>query len=201
MKCICRHGKDLMGDPCKQTNVRENCLTFGVAAAHVARSGGATAITREEMLELVEQADKEGLVLQPENTQNPLFVCCCCGCCCGVLTSAKRLPGPADYFSANFYAEANAEVCQACGMCQTRCQMDAISQDDYGRAQVDRSHCIGCGLCLSTCPSGALRLEKKEAEKIPVDDTRALYKKLLQERFGPWGMARMLGRRMLGMKV
>ena len=30
--CICRHGKDLLGEPCKQTDLRENCLTIGMAA-------------------------------------------------------------------------------------------------------------------------------------------------------------------------
>jgi hypothetical protein len=66
--------------------------------------GAARFIGQQEMLQLLDAADREGLVLQPENTKTPLFVCCCCGCCCGVLGSAKRFPRPADYFSANFRA-------------------------------------------------------------------------------------------------
>jgi Na+-translocating ferredoxin:NAD+ oxidoreductase subunit B len=200
INCICRTGMDLLGQPCKQTQVRENCLIMGVAAAEVARSGMGHAITREEMLGMLDLADKEGLVLQPQNTRDPMFVCCCCGCCCGVLTSAKRLPGPAEYFSANYYAEVDPDTCQSCGTCESRCQMDAITNQDDGRATVDRSRCIGCGLCLSTCPSGALRLEKKEATKLPADDMAALYMTILKERYGPWGMAKIAGRRLLGMK-
>ena len=93
------------------------------------------------MLELLDQADADGLVLQPENTKSPLFICCCCGCCCGVLTSAKRFPTPAEYFSTNYYAEVDQETCQSCGACISRCQMDAISNPE-GPAQVDRKRCI-----------------------------------------------------------
>src|ERR1035437_1255357 len=203
MTCICRHGRELLGEKCTQTSLRENCLTFAVAAREMVRIGQARSISREEMLELLNVADKEGLVLQPENTKSPLFVCCCCGCCCGVLTSAKRFPRPVEYFSANFQAEVDASLCDACGVCQSRCQMDALldgNGDGDGKPRVDRERCIGCGLCVSTCPSGALRLAENPRRKVPPDDTRALYMQLLQERYGPWGMAKLAGRKLLGMK-
>jgi Pyruvate/2-oxoacid:ferredoxin oxidoreductase delta subunit len=152
------------------------------------------------MLALLDTADKEGLVLEPENTTRPLFVCCCCGCCCGVLTMAKQLPRPADYFSSSFYAAVDTDVCESCGTCETRCQMDAINTR-AGAAEVDLDRCIGCALCVSTCQSGALRLEKKEKPKLPPADTRALYTKILQERYGPWGMMKLGARKMLGMKI
>ncbi len=199
MNCICRQGKDLLGEPCKQTKLRENCLTIGMAAEVMVERGAAHPISQDEMLQLLDEADKEGLVLQPENTKSPLFVCCCCGCCCGVLNSAKRFPRPADYFSSTYCAEVDTDLCESCGTCQVRCQMDAISADD-GKTRVDDSRCIGCALCVTTCPSGALRLKKKEAHKVPPDDTRALYVKLLQERYGPLGVAKIVGRKMLGMK-
>jgi NAD-dependent dihydropyrimidine dehydrogenase PreA subunit len=163
-------------------------------------SGNGQAATREEMLDLLDQADRDGLVLQPENTKAPMFVCCCCGCCCGVLRSAKRLPQPADFFSSNFYAVADADACQSCGVCETRCQMEAIASPE-GKAVVDRARCIGCALCLTTCPSGALRLEAVERPKEPPDDVKALYLKLFEDRFGRWGMARLGARKLLGMKI
>ena len=198
--CICRHGKDLVGESCKQTKLRDNCLMMGRAAEWAANSGAGRAISRQEMLDLLDQADKEGLVLQPENTKSPMFVCCCCGCCCGVLTSAKRLPAPADYFSSNFHAEVEAEACEQCAACEARCQMDAISSPE-GKAVVDRSRCIGCALCVTTCPSGAMRLVPNEAPKIPPDDTKALYMQMLHDRFGPLGMAKLGAKKMLGMKI
>src|ERR1019366_7802797 len=158
LRCICRHGHDLLDEPCRQTKLRDNCLMIGPAAQWAVESGTGQAVTGGQMLDLLDQADRDGLVLQPENTKAPMFVCCCCGCCCGVLRSAKRLPQPADFFSSNFYAVADAEACESCGVCETRCQMEAITSPE-GKAVVDRSRCIGCALCLTTCPSGALRLQ------------------------------------------
>ena len=108
LPCICRHGHDLLEEPCRQTELRDNCLMIGAAARWAVESGNGQEVTREQMLDLLDQADRDGLVLQPENTKAPMFVCCCCGCCCGVLRSAKRLPQPADFFSSNFYAVADA---------------------------------------------------------------------------------------------
>jgi Pyruvate/2-oxoacid:ferredoxin oxidoreductase delta subunit len=201
MDCICRHGKEVAGGKCLQTGIKGNCLTLGVAARAMVRSGLARDIAREEMLTLLDAADKEGLVLQPENTRNPLFVCCCCGCCCLVLTSAKLLPQPAEYFSSNFQAQVDAALCDACAVCQSRCQMDALVNDGGdGKMRVDRERCIGCGLCVTTCPPGALKLVEKQQRKVPPDDTKALYMQLLQGRYGPWGMAKLAGRKLLGMK-
>jgi len=130
--------------------------------------------------------DREGLVLEPQNAREPLFVCCCCGCCCGVLTTAKKLPRPADFFQTDFVAEVDPDTCQVCGMCGIRCQMDAIASGDEV-AKVAAERCIGCGLCVTTCPSGAVRLHRKEGKKPPPKNTQALYETIFQERFGRLG--------------
>lgn len=200
MACICRQGRELLGETCEQTTLRENCLTLGPAAREMVRLGQASFITQEEMLELLDAADREGLVLQPENTRNPLFVCCCCGCCCGVLNSAKSFPRPAEYFSSSFRAEADAQRCDACGGCLSRCQMEALLDDESGRVSVDVTRCIGCGLCVTTCPTGALRLVENPHRKVPPEDSKGLYLQLFQERYGAWGMAKIAGRKLLGMK-
>ena len=199
LRCICRHGHDLLNEPCSQTKLRDNCLMIGPAARWAVESGNGQAVTRERMLDLLDQADRDGLVLQPENTKAPMFVCCCCACCCGVLRAAKRLPQPASFFSSNFYAVADGEACESCGVCETRCQMEAIVSRE-GKAAVDRSRCIGCALCIGTCPSGALRLEAVDRPKEPPDNTKALYLKLFEDRYGRWGMAKLGARKLLGMK-
>jgi electron transport complex protein RnfB len=200
MNCICAQGKDLVSEPCRVTSNREHCLTFGAAATTVVDRGVARFVSRDEMLALLERADREGLVLQPQNTQEPLFVCCCCGCCCGVLATAKKLPRPADFFTNNYHAEVDATQCQECAACEGRCQMDAVSTDS-GHAAVDLSRCIGCGLCVSTCPSGAMRLVANEHEKVPPGDTMKLYAQMFRERYGTLGLVAALGRRMLGLKT
>ncbi|MEJ2294761.1 MAG: hypothetical protein P8Y23_08315, partial [Candidatus Lokiarchaeota archaeon] len=42
--CFCRNHKDLLGEPCKQTNLRENCFTFGKSAQYVSEQGFARLI-------------------------------------------------------------------------------------------------------------------------------------------------------------
>jgi NAD-dependent dihydropyrimidine dehydrogenase PreA subunit len=200
MACICRHGRRLLDQPCAQSTAEANCLTIGRGATAMVESGAARFITRDEMLQRLEDADREGLVLQPENTRSPLFVCCCCGCCCGVLTTAKRLPEPARFFNTNFYAEVSVERCEACGTCFSRCQMDAVSLET-GTATVRRSHCIGCGLCVTTCQSGAMRLVPMETRRTPPEDTAALYTRLFQERFGVVGTVHAAVRTFFGRKV
>ena len=200
MECICRLGKSLVGHECQQTARRETCLTLGSAATGMVESGAARLVSRDEMLRLLDEADHDGLVLQPGNTQEPLFVCCCCGCCCGVLTTAKRLPEPATYFSTNFFADVDAERCDACGTCLTRCPMDAISLDT-GKAAVARSHCIGCALCIGACQAEALTLLAKGTARVPPKTMPALYTQIYRERFGSLGLAAAAARRLLGIKV
>jgi electron transport complex protein RnfB len=183
LNCICRQGRELTGEACRHTKEKQNCLMFGMAATMMIEKADARPVSQSEMLELLEQADREGLVLQPQNTQEPIFVCCCCGCCCGVLTTAKKMPRPADLFQTDFVAKVDPDVCQVCGVCGTRCQMDAITSDDEP-SQVIQERCIGCGLCVTTCPSGAVRLHKKDGRKPPPKDMQALYMTIFQERYG-----------------
>ncbi|MBI2219992.1 MAG: 4Fe-4S binding protein [Acidobacteria bacterium] len=200
MDCICRNGHDLLNEPCRQTTARQTCLTFGPAARAMVREGAAHYIDREGVLSVLDEADREGLVLQPQNTQSPLFICCCCGCCCGVLKSARQLPEPARHFSTNHLADVNPDICEACGTCQGRCQMDAVSFET-GAAAVLEARCIGCGLCVTTCPSGAMTLVRRPGNRTPPADTPALYTAIFIERFGKFGAAVAAGRHLLGMKV
>lgn len=200
MECICRKGKDLLRDSCRQTSARQTCLTFGIAAESVTGAAMGRAIRREEVLEILAAADREGLVLQPQNTAAPLFVCCCCGCCCGLLTTARQLPEPARAFSTNYRAQVDRDLCQACGTCVTRCQMDAVHVDS-ATAAVRETHCIGCGLCVTTCPSGAMSLRRLEDTRVPPADTPALYAKIYAERFGTFAAVAALGRHLVGGKV
>jgi hypothetical protein len=48
---------------------------------------------------------------------------------------------------------------------------------------------------------GAMRLEPNEKPRVPPDSTQALYLKMFRDRHGPWEMARVGARKMLGMKI
>ena len=200
MNCVCRQGKDLLDEPCRQTDARRVCMTFKGAARRLVEEGTGRAVTRADALELVAKAEGDGMVLQPENTRDPLFMCFCCGCCCGVLTTAKELPRPAEYLQSNYRAVVDPEECSECETCHSRCPMDALDSAG-GATRVDRHRCIGCGLCVTTCPSEAISLVPKEQETVPPRSQGALYKKILVERFGVVGTARMVGRALLGRRV
>jgi ferredoxin len=125
-------------------------------------------IDLEEALEILKQADRAGLVLQPSNARKIINICCCCGCCCQVLGNLKKHPRPSAVVYAPFIAEMETETCKGCGVCVKRCQMDALSLVEE-KAALDSDRCIGCGLCVSTCPTGSLRLVRKpEPEQKPV---------------------------------
>jgi electron transport complex protein RnfB len=191
--CICRQELHILGDGCDKP--LESCLSFGMAAEYVVRTGRGRAITQEEALTILHRAEETGLVLQPGNAKEALFICTCCGCCCGVLRTMKRYPKPASIVSSPFVATLNAENCEGCGACETRCQMEAVSLDD-GKAVLDVDRCIGCGLCVTTCPTASLSLVRKpEAEQpyVPKDIVDN-YIKMGRAR-GKMGIGELLGMR------
>jgi Pyruvate/2-oxoacid:ferredoxin oxidoreductase delta subunit len=200
MNCVCRQGQDLKDDPCQQTDARRVCMTFKGAARKLIAEGTAQAVSYEEALAFAQRAEEDGMVLQPENTQDPHFICFCCGCCCGVLRTAKQLPHPADYVQSNYRAVVNPELCTECETCHSRCPMDALDSSN-GATRVEPHRCIGCGLCVTTCPSEALSLVAREQETVPPRDQRSLYRKILVERFGVLRTARMVAGALLGRRI
>jgi H+/Na+-translocating ferredoxin:NAD+ oxidoreductase subunit B len=198
--CVCRQGKDLLGEPCRQTTSRRVCLMIGPAARTSVASGDGQALSREETLALLDQAEREGMVLQPSNAQDPVFICFCCGCCCGMLQAAKLFPKPAEYLQSNYQAAVDAELCSECGTCHERCPMEALHAGD-GATALDLDRCIGCGVCMPTCPTEAIRLRAKAEETVPPRDLRALYGRIMTERFGLLGTAKRVGKALLGRQV
>jgi len=181
MDCICRKGTDLIGEPCKKTDLRETCLTFRRGADSFIEKGLAREITKEEAFKILEGAKEDGLVLQPGNSLHPMSMCICCGCCCGVLVSQKMLPGMSQLFATNFYAEVDPSICEGCGTCEERCNLDAVHLEN-NIAQVDKTNCIGCGVCVPKCPSGAMELVKKEEETLPPVNTMATYTTIMDRK-------------------
>ena len=162
--CICRRERALVGEGCGKP--LETCLSFGSAAAFYQRNGMGRPISQEEALNILKTADEAGLVLQPGNAQRPNFICCCCGDCCGVLRNLQQHPNPAGVIGSAFFARVDSESCTGCGLCEIRCQMDALNMDNY-IPEVSLARCIGCGLCVTSCPYEAMSLVKKEVGERP----------------------------------
>ena len=180
-ECICRKAKDTVGEPCRVTDRREICLGFRDFHDMYDRHGWGRDITKEEAFELLDQAEKEGLVLQPSNEQEPQFICACCNCCCGVLEMMRIMPRAADFAASNFYAVLDTGACNGCGKCVKRCQMEALTLVDK-KAVLNVEKCIGCGLCVSGCKTGAIQLVKKEKETVPPVTTEDLYETIMKNK-------------------
>ena len=78
-------------------------------------------------MSIIEQNQKQGLVLQPSNTEKADFICSCCGCCCGMLDVHKNIPKPLDFWASNFQAVVDTNTCEGCGTCEEWCQVGAVS--------------------------------------------------------------------------
>ena len=77
--CICRKERTMVGEGCEKPV--ESCLVLGSATDYYLKNGLGRKIEKEEVFEILKEADKHGLVLQPSNSQKIVNICCCCGCC------------------------------------------------------------------------------------------------------------------------
>jgi len=179
--CICRREHKMIGAGCDRP--METCLVFGPGAQYYEENGLGRRIEQQEALDILDEAEKAALVLQPSNTQKVSNICTCCGCCCQILINLKKLPQPADHAASNYFAAVDTELCVGCGTCVDRCQMEAVKVDGEC-ASVLLTRCIGCGLCVTTCPEEAIRLnEKPEAQKsIPPQNRMERFKRITEER-------------------
>lgn len=200
VNCVCRQTKDVIGESCIKTNLRETCIVFRDNTEYYLNHGIGRSISKEEALGILEKAQEAGLVLQPENTQHPGFVCCCCGDCCGILTTVKKFPRPAEFYASNYYAEVDSELCNGCGICVEQCQTEALTVVN-GVAIVNLDRCIGCGNCAVSCESNASQLRKKEVELLPPKDTDALYTRIMSKKIGRWNMLKIGAKMLLRMRV
>ncbi len=178
--CICRKEQDLMGNGCDHP--RDLCLGFNDFGRFYVDNNMAREITVDECLELLDKAEKEGMVLSPSNTGEELAaICCCCSCCCPILRFAKPAPRPADLVHSYYEAKIDPDECTACGDCVERCPMDAIAEGDNVSEVID-GRCIGCGLCVSVCPVEAISLIEKPGMEPPPKDFPEMMKRIAVER-------------------
>jgi Na+-translocating ferredoxin:NAD+ oxidoreductase subunit B len=168
--CVCRQMKDMRGQHCKYSDMRETCIQIGADhARQYVEMGISRYISRDEVYAVLDKARAAGFILQPENTQQPANICCCCGDCCGPVSAAKKSPRPVDCFVTNYSCEVDPALCTGCEVCIKRCQLDARVMAG-GKATIDLNRCIGCGNCIITCQPGASRLVKKAEELTPPRD-------------------------------
>jgi ferredoxin len=163
--CICRVQQKLVGKGCDRPV--ENCLVFAPVEGVFAGSETTRAITKEEALAILAEAEEAGLVHSPGNYQDGNhYICNCCTCCCGVLRSISEFGIPSAVASSDFVAVVDGDLCAACGDCLDRCQFGALDLPG-DTCLVDVGRCVGCGQCITVCPTGALVLSRRPEGEIP----------------------------------
>lgn len=64
-------------------------------------------------------------------------------------------------------AEIDEQLCSQCGLCETACRFEAISEN-----KVDPIACEGCNVCVHVCPEGAIRMKERVSGHIFSSSTR-----------------------------
>ena len=160
-KCTCRLSMKKCDGPL------EVCLQINRGADYTIDRGSGRELTKEEALQVVENAQEAGLVHVTMNKADAgHFICNCCGCCCQafslLLSDGLTLCDPSRY-----KPEIDAELCTACGVCEERCLFHAITVNE-DVAMVDADKCLGCGQCSIGCPEDAISMvEVRTPDFIP----------------------------------
>ena len=199
--CVCRQTKDIQGQSCTYSDIRETCIQIGPDhARQYVDMGIGRYITKEEAFKVLERARDAGFILQPENSLRPENICCCCADCCGPLSIVKKAPRPVDFYATNYYAEVDSELCKGCGTCVKRCQLEARVLVG-GKATVNLDRCIGCGNCVVTCETHASHLYQKEHQLVPPKDKATMFMQILARKTGRWNMLKLRVKMLLGLQV
>lgn len=165
--CICRTQQKLVGKGCDRPV--ENCLVFAPVEGIFDNSKTSRAISKDDALRILREAEDAGLVHSPGNFQDGnYYICNCCTCCCAVLRNVSEFSIPAAIASSDFVAVVDADTCIGCGDCLERCQFGALVVSDAECvAVVDPGRCVGCGLCTTVCPTESLQMERRPEGDIP----------------------------------
>lgn len=158
--CFCRHYKDMSGTPCKQTNDRETCFTFGKSARFTSEQGFARMISKEEAIRVLRKAEEDGLVHKAyhpnfDTSKDETSICNCCKCCCA--NGVDNMIAPVTN-TTNYLAMVNEDLCIGCGKCVKECHTYAAYLKDNKKAGRKEEFCIGCGLCARFCPQNAIAM-------------------------------------------
>lgn len=145
--CDCRS----ISDNCDYS--KETCITLGKSKNPSIERGYGRKISKDEALDILNSADKEGLI----HTAELHAICNCCTCCCYPMRASKELGLEKVWPKINYVISIDKDKCVGCGLCVKKCQKDVFSLEDR-KIDLNTDNCVGCGVCVNTCPKGALSL-------------------------------------------
>ena len=156
-ECACRVSVGACQRP------RDVCLIFDSTGRFLIDRGFAREISKQEALDVVRRSEEAGLVHMTNNSQDRLnLICNCCPCCCTILRGLTQLQNPHAFAVSQWSSKVDADLCNACGICEAeRCPVSAIKVTG-SVAEVDPERCIGCGLCVTGCDVEAVHLVQRQ---------------------------------------
>jgi len=166
--CICRVEQIKKGN--EVTRPMETCLVFGLVARYYIENGIGKSLTRDQLMEKIDECERASLVPFSTNSREIVNMCMCDKDSCQIFRHLRMLEKPAWGVNAAFSAAIDVRLCNGCKKCTQKCQIDAIVATDVqvqtGKKakihEVNPDRCIGCGLCVTTCPTEALKLVAKD---------------------------------------
>ena len=180
--CSCRQVTAALGKGCDHTDETKvwHCTQFGRGAEYVIKRGSGRQISKEEIIELMDEIERDGLVHMGPNTSDISrirTICNCCSDCCEFFNFFRfgKIPIGVMVEKSRFEAWVDVGKCTGCQTCIERCYFDAISfvrpaDSKRYKAQVNSEKCFGCGVCAIGCEQEAIKLKLvRSPEHIPTD--------------------------------
>lgn len=130
--CSCRTSREEMNQGCGHLK-EDMCIQLGDAAEYYIRTGRGREVSKEEAIDIIKKAERDGLMHQIPNTEgegHTHAICNCCGCSCYAMRAAGMYHNP-DMVRSNYVST------------------------------IDATKCVGCGECVEVCPTNAIRLGQK----------------------------------------
>lgn len=113
------------------------CIGVGDMADYLVETGKGRYVSQEEVLEILERAERNGFVHQITNIDGEDKIFAICNCAPGVCNALR---------TSQLFNTPN------------------MSRSAY-RAHVEASKCVACGQCVEVCPVGAAKLGQKLCTK------------------------------------
>jgi NAD-dependent dihydropyrimidine dehydrogenase PreA subunit len=196
--CSCRKRVSGGGMTCKRTKAQV-CLNFNKAAIGVLHKHGRE-ITKPEAMQVIRQANRDGLVHSMEHyqTTTPHLLCACCDCCCHHWGPKSQAGWKPEYRfrKSRWEVSISQGACDGCidekegPKCINICQFNSIEMREIKKfeqtnmpepwadliqpmkAYVDPELCWGCLSCVLVCPSSAIHAVcVRDEEWVPAQRT------------------------------
>lgn len=146
----------------------ETCISSGEQAEYFIEINAGREITADEAIAIVENAIKQGMIIETVYTKAAESICCCHADCCLNVGSVRKLNGgPAVEAYSNFHLAHQRENCIKCGSCVAQCPMGSIVMDEKEGYPIVDSACVRCGQCATVCPQGVRGLILKDENELP----------------------------------